>query len=118
MIVSCLELITTCIPPALPAVLAVGIVFALDRLKSQNIHCIAPPRINLAGTVQTFVFDKTGTLTEEGLSVLGFRTASINSEASSYQQHSVFHEFTKQVSDLAPEKPKNEKIIEFRSRNQ
>ena len=50
-IVSCLELITTCIPPALPAVLAVGIVFALDRLKAQHIYCIAPPRINLAGTV-------------------------------------------------------------------
>jgi cation-transporting ATPase 13A3/4/5 len=38
-----------------------------------NIFCISPPRINVAGSVETFVFDKTGTLTEEGLSVFGFR---------------------------------------------
>jgi cation-transporting ATPase 13A3/4/5 len=51
LISSCLELVTTCVPPALPAVLACGIVFALDRLKKYKIYCIAPPRINLAGTV-------------------------------------------------------------------
>jgi magnesium-transporting ATPase (P-type) len=50
------------------------------------------------------VFDKTGTLTEEGLSVLGFRTASSVSEISSLYQQSVFNEFTTQVSDLAPKK--------------
>ena len=33
MIAASLELITTCVPPALPAVMAVGVVFALNRLK-------------------------------------------------------------------------------------
>ena len=51
LIASCLELITTCVPPALPAVMACGIVFALNRLKRHDIYCISPPRINLAATI-------------------------------------------------------------------
>jgi len=61
------------VPPALPAAMSCGIVFAINRLKKQDIFCISPPRINMAGQIATFVFDKTGTLTEEGLSVLGCR---------------------------------------------
>lgn len=68
-----LDLITICVPPALPAAMTCGSVFAISRLKKSKIFCISPPRVNLAGRVTTFVFDKTGTLTEEGLSVLGFR---------------------------------------------
>ena len=69
----CLDLITVSVPPALPAAMSCGIVFALNRLKKKSIFCISPQRINMAGQIDTFVFDKTGTLTEEGLSVLGFR---------------------------------------------
>ena len=68
-----LDLLTVTVPPALPAAMSCGIVFAINRLKKQDIFCISPPRINLAGQISTFVFDKTGTLTEEGLTVLGFR---------------------------------------------
>ena len=69
-----LDLITVTVPPALPAAMSCGMMFALGRLKRDgNIFCISPPRINMAGQVSTFVFDKTGTLTEEGLSVLGIR---------------------------------------------
>ena len=68
-----LDLLTVTVPPALPAAMSCGIVFAISRLKKQNIFCISPPRVNMAGQIQNFVFDKTGTLTEEGLSVLGFR---------------------------------------------
>jgi cation-transporting ATPase 13A3/4/5 len=74
-----LDMIFITVPPAIPAALSCGVVFAITRLKRQDIFCIAPPRINLAGQISTFVFDKTGTLTEEGLSVLGFRpTQAIN----------------------------------------
>ena len=66
-----LDLITITVPPALPAAMSCGILFALYRLKKsqpgQEIFCIAPTRINLAGQLQNFVFDKTGTLTEDGL---------------------------------------------------
>lgn len=69
-----LNLVTITIPPALPAAMTCGTLFAIVRLKKMNIFCISPLRINVAGRIKTFVFDKTGTLTEEGLSVLGFRT--------------------------------------------
>lgn len=64
-----LDLITVTVPPALPAAMTCGVVFAINRLKLQKIFCISPLRINLAGRVTTFTFDKTGTLTEDGLSV-------------------------------------------------
>lgn len=70
-----LDLITITVPPALPAAMSCGMIFAINRLRKRNIYCISPPRINLAGIIRTFVFDKTGTLTEDGLSVLGFRSA-------------------------------------------
>ena len=68
-----LNLLVIAVPPALPAAMSCGVVFALNRLKKQSIFCISPPRVNIAGQISTFVFDKTGTLTEEGLSVLGYR---------------------------------------------
>lgn len=70
-----LNLVTITIPPALPAAMTCGTLFAINRLKKYSIFCISPQRINVAGRIKTFVFDKTGTLTEEGLSVLGFRSA-------------------------------------------
>jgi cation-transporting ATPase 13A3/4/5 len=69
-----LNLVTITIPPALPAAMTCGTLFAIGRLKGYSIFCISPQRINVAGRIKTFVFDKTGTLTEEGLSVLGFRS--------------------------------------------
>ena len=62
-----LDLVTITVPPALPAAMTIGTVFAINRLKSQKIYCISPPRVNVSGRVQLMVFDKTGTLTEDGL---------------------------------------------------
>lgn len=61
-----LDLFTVAIPPALPIGLTIGTVFAVDRLKKKKISCIAPSRVNLAGSVETFCFDKTGTPIEDG----------------------------------------------------
>ena len=68
-----LDLITITVPPALPAAMTIGIVFAIGRLKKKKIFCISPERVNIAGRVSLMVFDKTGTLTEDGLQVYGFR---------------------------------------------
>jgi cation-transporting ATPase 13A2 len=62
-----LDLITITVPPALPAAMTIGTVFAIARLKKRKIFCISPPRVNVAGRVNLMVFDKTGTLTEDGL---------------------------------------------------
>ncbi|XP_048250053.1 polyamine-transporting ATPase 13A3-like isoform X2 [Haliotis rufescens] len=62
-----LDLITITVPPALPAALTVGIVFAQHRLKKGDIFCISPRGINICGTLNVVCFDKTGTLTEDGM---------------------------------------------------
>ncbi|KAF1519888.1 Cation-transporting ATPase 13A2, partial [Eudyptes sclateri] len=70
-IVRALDLVTVVVPPALPAAMTVGTIYAQNRLKKQGIFCISPPRINLCGKIRLVCFDKTGTLTEEGLDVWG-----------------------------------------------
>ena len=66
-----LDLITITVPPALPACMAAGVAFAVNRLRNQKIYCIAPDRVNVAGKIDICVFDKTGTLTEDGMNLLG-----------------------------------------------
>ncbi|BFZ22994.1 hypothetical protein BsWGS_26032 [Bradybaena similaris] len=70
-IIRALDLVTIAVPPALPAALAVGVVFSQSRLKRQNIYCISPQGISISGTINTCCFDKTGTLTEDGLDMHG-----------------------------------------------
>lgn len=86
------DLITVCVPPALPAAMAAGIILAQRRLKLRNIFCISPRAINvsgknvvsffkisfikysllwLSGSINCVCFDKTGTLTEDGLDLWG-----------------------------------------------
>ena len=38
------DVITIVVPPALPAALTVGTVYALNRLRKQQIYCISPQR--------------------------------------------------------------------------
>ncbi|XP_062316016.1 cation-transporting ATPase 13A2 isoform X1 [Osmerus eperlanus] len=66
-----LDVVTIVVPPALPAAITTGTIYAQRRLKKQGVFCISPPRINICGKVSLFCFDKTGTLTEEGLDVWG-----------------------------------------------
>ncbi|KAJ2498447.1 hypothetical protein GGH96_004292 [Coemansia sp. RSA 1972] len=74
--IKALDLITVAVPPALPASMSIGMVFAARRLRKAGIFCISPSRINVASKVAVVVFDKTGTLTEEGMDVLGMQVAS------------------------------------------
>ena len=73
-----LDLVTTTVPPALPACLGIGITYALSRLKSNKISCINRNRVNIAGKVDMICFDKTGTLTEDHLDISGFRPVTFN----------------------------------------
>ncbi|KAL5499439.1 hypothetical protein EMCRGX_G010855 [Ephydatia muelleri] len=70
-IVRGLDVVTTVVPPALPAALTVGTVYALQRLRKKHIYCISPQRVNLCGKVKLVCFDKTGTLTEDGMNMYG-----------------------------------------------
>ncbi|XP_056279405.1 cation-transporting ATPase 13A2 isoform X2 [Pseudoliparis swirei] len=71
LVIRSLDVVTIAVPPALPAAITTGTIYAQRRLKSQGIFCISPPRINICGKVSVFCFDKTGTLTEDGLDVWG-----------------------------------------------
>ncbi|XP_077998098.1 polyamine-transporting ATPase 13A3-like isoform X2 [Glandiceps talaboti] len=66
-----LDIFTIAVPPALPAALTIGMVYAQGRLKKLGIYCISPQRINVSGTLDVVCFDKTGTLTEDHLELLG-----------------------------------------------
>lgn len=59
-IIRALDLVTVIVPPALPAAMTVGTIYAQNRLKKQGIFCISPPRINLCGKIRLVCFDKVG----------------------------------------------------------
>ncbi|XP_067658645.1 polyamine-transporting ATPase 13A3-like [Haliotis asinina] len=75
-IIRTLDLLTIAVPPALPAALGVGIVFAQQRLKKAGIFCISPRGINICGTINVVCFDKTGTLTEDGMKMMAVAPSS------------------------------------------
>ena len=66
---SCSDLVTVVVPPALPAVLTVGTSVTIQRLKKRLISTTFPAKLNICGRLDIFCFDKTGTLTEEGLDI-------------------------------------------------
>ncbi|XP_018532712.1 polyamine-transporting ATPase 13A3 isoform X1 [Lates calcarifer] len=72
-IIESLDIITITVPPALPAAMTAGIVYAQRRLKRVGIFCISPQRINMCGQLNLVCFDKTGTLTEDGLDLWGIQ---------------------------------------------
>ncbi|XP_029012526.1 cation-transporting ATPase 13A2 isoform X2 [Betta splendens] len=71
LVIRTLDIVTIAVPPALPAAITTGTIYAQHRLKKKGVFCISPPRINVCSKVSVFCFDKTGTLTEDGLDVWG-----------------------------------------------
>uniref|UniRef100_A0A8D2LHB1 Cation-transporting ATPase n=1 Tax=Varanus komodoensis TaxID=61221 RepID=A0A8D2LHB1_VARKO len=67
-----LDILTITVPPALPAAMTAGVVYAQRRLRKKRIFSISPQRINLCGQLNLMCFDKTGTLTEDGLDFWDF----------------------------------------------
>ncbi|XP_012543592.2 probable cation-transporting ATPase 13A3 [Monomorium pharaonis] len=70
-VIKALDIITIVIPPALPAAMTVGKLYAQARLKREQIYCINNRIINVSGSINCVCFDKTGTLTEDGLDMWG-----------------------------------------------
>ena len=89
-----LDLITTAVPPSLPACLGIGISYSINRLKKQSIMCIARDRVNPAGKINILCFDKTGTLTEDHLDIYGYRPIKMKTK----NQEFYFAEFTNKPS--------------------
>uniref|UniRef100_A0A8C5BQU7 ATPase 13A3 n=1 Tax=Gadus morhua TaxID=8049 RepID=A0A8C5BQU7_GADMO len=95
-ILESLDIITITVPPALPAAMTAGIVYAQRRLKQIGIFCISPQRINICGQINLVCFDKTGTLTEDGLDMWGIHRVENGrwlSEESAYKESLVKSQF-------------------------
>lgn len=95
-----LDLVTIIIPPCLPLALTVSTSFALVWLRKENIFCISPSRINLAGKIRVMCFDKTGTLTEDSLKFKGLLPGPNVNTIASQQQLSVHSVHQQQQSKL------------------
>ncbi|XP_013193380.1 polyamine-transporting ATPase 13A3 isoform X2 [Amyelois transitella] len=70
-VLKALDIVTIVIPPALPAAMTVGRLYAVARLRAARVACLNTRAVNVSGSLDCVCFDKTGTLTEDGLDMWG-----------------------------------------------
>ncbi|KAF4725344.1 hypothetical protein FOZ62_026217, partial [Perkinsus olseni] len=74
LLLRCVMIITSVVPPELPMQMSLAVNTALMALHKIGVFCTEPYRVPMAGTITHCFFDKTGTLTTDQLSCTGVVT--------------------------------------------
>lgn len=81
LILDCIIVVTSVVPPELPMELTMAVNASLAALQKHFVYCTEPFRIPLAGRIDVCCFDKTGTLTAEDLvfeGLAGFKEGDVH----------------------------------------